>query len=189
MSIQPKTILDIWFDGYDPDIPLSSHRPPAAHWFKADEAFDARLKPIEPILEDARRGVFDDWAAEPLGRLALILLCDQVPRNLYRRHRKALDWDRKALNVVLEGLALQHDVGLDPGRRIFFYMPLMHSECLEHQLLCERLARSFLDETRQRWPHQFAYISGFVAEARRHRREIERHGCFRWRRRWGTREG
>ncbi|MCL6415564.1 DUF924 domain-containing protein [Aestuariirhabdus sp. Z084] len=79
-------------------------------------------KPGMPLLEDS-----------PKGRLASIIACDQLPRHIYRDLGKAFAWDQQARNLVQEGLVRGDDRSLSVQERVFFYMPLMHSESLAEQ--------------------------------------------------------
>jgi len=83
----PKEIIDYWFS---PET-----RP---HWFTASEAFDKAVRAhFGALYERAYAGQLDDWASTPHGALALILLLDQVPRNIFRGTARTFDSDHKAL--------------------------------------------------------------------------------------------
>jgi uncharacterized protein (DUF924 family) len=81
----------------------------------------------------AGRGEFASWESTPRRRLALILLFDQFSRCLYRGTAGAFARDREALRLALLGLQTGADAALDPVERLFFYMPLQHSESREVQ--------------------------------------------------------
>ena len=108
-----------------------------AKWFSKSDAFDAaiRLK-FEPLHLAAARGKYDAWAAEPEGALALVVLLDQFPRNLYRDSGHAFATDGKARAIAVAAIAAGHDRQVDPALRSFFYMPLEHSESLADQEAC-----------------------------------------------------
>ena len=74
------------------------------------------------------KGKLDHWAAEPHGRLALIILIDQFRRNIYRNTAEAFSKDRLALKLCVEGAMEKKDKSLTPIQRVFFYMPLQHAE-------------------------------------------------------------
>ena len=84
-------------------------------------------------MQLAAAGNLNPWLAEPRGRLALIILTDQFPRNIYRDSPLAFSFDTKALAWSLHGIEQGHDQLLQPIERAFFYLPLEHSERLEHQ--------------------------------------------------------
>src|SRR3982751_870417 len=118
------------------------------------------------MLERAARGEFASWASSPKRRLALILLFDQVPRNVYRGTAAAFAFDREALALAVEGLQLAADAALDPLERLFFYLPLEHAESMEAQNACivafERLVGEAPAELR-------GYCESTLGYARAHR--------------------
>src|SRR5580700_2529004 len=79
-------------------------------------------------IEAALRGELSNWADGPRRRLSLILLLDQFARNIYRGRARAYAGDEQALALALSGMQSGADAALDPVERIFFYMPLQHSE-------------------------------------------------------------
>jgi uncharacterized protein (DUF924 family) len=140
MSTQRRAfaILDYWF-GQRPYAPAAI-RQRMALWFGDPGAPELQPQTDEYIrtrfgalLSEAAAGRLDRWETSPRRRLALILLLDQFSRNIHRGSRRAFEYDAKALQLSLEGLSLGADAALDPVERIFFYMPLEHSESLEVQ--------------------------------------------------------
>jgi uncharacterized protein (DUF924 family) len=114
-------------------------------WFKKDAAFDDAIRlQFEPTHHAAARGEYDGWAATPEGALALLLLLDQFPRNLYRGSGHAFATDPKARHVAREAVMRGHDRATPAVMRNFFYLPYAHSEDLAEQAvgvaLCEALA-------------------------------------------------
>lgn len=103
-------------------------------WFAGGTAFDARCRDHlgEAHLAAARREL-DDWAANPEGSLALLLLLDQIPRNIYRDSGHAFASDGLALHFAVRALADGHDAGFEPALRAFFYLPMEHSEDADDQ--------------------------------------------------------
>jgi uncharacterized protein (DUF924 family) len=139
-------------------------------WFAEDEAFDAaiRLK-FEATHHAAARGDYDGWIETADGALALLILLDQFPRNLYRDSPHAYATDPLARRVAAEAVARGHDRLADPELRGFFYLPFEHSEDMADQdrsvTLCEAQARETGDE-------------GYLKWARLHRDIIARFGRF-----------
>ena len=115
-------------------------------WFKKDEAFDAQFKSrFESAHEAAASGALDNWAADAQGALALLLLLDQFPRNVFRNSPRTYATDGKALEVAKAAVDASLDQEIDdPALRAFFYLPFMHSESLADQersvALCENAA-------------------------------------------------
>ena len=130
-------VLEFWFGSGPLDAARLAER--SRFWFGGDGAESAAARDalirenLEPMLERAARGEFATWAASPKRRLALIILFDQVPRNIYRGTAAAFAFDREALALSVEGLQLAADAALDPVERLFFYLPLEHAESMEAQ--------------------------------------------------------
>ncbi|MDP3175744.1 MAG: DUF924 family protein [Phenylobacterium sp.] len=98
-------------------------------WFKAERAFDdaIRLK-FEPVHHRAARGEYDAWASGAEGALALMILLDQFPRNLYRNSAHAFATDPKARTIARRAVESGLDAQIEPELRGFFYLPFEHSE-------------------------------------------------------------
>lgn len=117
-------------------------------WFAKDDAFDRRFR--EQFLqahEMAVRGELDHWQRTPGGALALILLLDQLPRNVFRGTPRMYASDAAALRVAEAALAAGHDRHYDADLRLFFYLPFAHSEELAHQERCVTLCRELGGES------------------------------------------
>ena len=125
MTAHPNDILGFW-----------RHAGPEK-WFKRLTAFDEaiRLK-FEPVHHAAARGEYDRWATTAEGALALIILLDQFPRNLYRGSAHAFATDPKARAIARAAIEAGFDRLSDPVLRNFFYLPFEHSEDLTDQDYC-----------------------------------------------------
>lgn len=141
MPSEPQEVLDFWF-GREDEEKYGEFRD---EWFQKDEEFDRQVR--ERFLEDyerAARGEYDGWREEPESCLALVILLDQFPRNLFRDDPKTHATDDKALGVSHEAVRDGLDQKLQPFQRHFLYVPFMHSEDLEDQqrsvALFQRLA-------------------------------------------------
>ncbi len=127
-----------------------------ARWFSAKPAFDEALRlRFEPTHHAAARGNYDAWANEAEGALGLILLLDQIPRNLYRGSAHAFATDPKARALARAAIARGFDQATEPLLRPFFYLPFEHSEDLADQdesvALCQRLADETGDAETLKW--------------------------------------
>lgn len=170
----PEQILDFWFPGEPRDEPAAASA--MERWFQADPAFDEAIRvSFSDAVKHALQGGFDEWREEPGSRLALILLLDQMTRNIFRGSAEAFAGDARALALCREGLDRGHDLGLRPFERMFFYLPLEHVEdkpLQEHSVFCyEQLAK------RARPPYEAALASG-LEYAKMHRDIIVRFGRF-----------
>ena len=111
-------------------------------WFIPNPEFDRLCS--ERFLasyEDAAEGRLEDWRNEPGSCLALILLLDQFPRNMFRGTARAFATDAKARELTRHAIASGYDREVSPVKRMFFYLPLEHSENLDDQRDSVRLAR------------------------------------------------
>jgi uncharacterized protein (DUF924 family) len=128
-----------------------------------------------PAADAAARGGLDHWATTPRGRLALVLLLDQLPRNVHRGSARAFAADPAARGLTVEGLALGHDAALRPLERMFLYLPLEHSESLADQERCVALFEALEPEAP---PGAEDAFRGFTRYARWHRDIVARFGRF-----------
>ena len=125
-----KALLDFWF-GPPGDPDRERHR---EIWFKATEEFDAALcRKFLADYEAAATGALGSWEASPDGALALVLLLDQVPRNIFRGAPRAYATDAAARAAADRALARGADQKVPPAWRVFFFMPFHHSENLADQ--------------------------------------------------------
>lgn len=176
MSIptEARELLDYWFGrlgptGLPPDDRYSL-------WFSATAEVDEQLRSaFGELVADARAGRLDDWAATPEGRLALILLTDQLPRNLYRDSAAAYASDDRALEQALVGIGRGDDRALPAVMRVFFYLPLEHAEDPALQDRAVDLFEKLEREAPAGGERTFALFTDY---ARKHRDVIARFGRF-----------
>ncbi len=126
--VAPRDVLDFWFAAGKEKL------------FAKDDAFDAEItKRFKAAHEAARDGAYDGWAESAEGMLALIILLDQFPRNMYRGLPEMFAADPKAAALTRLALERKVDGEVPQAARPFIYMPLMHSEELSDQELCVKL--------------------------------------------------
>lgn len=132
-----RDILDFWF------LPLGDpdHGKPRDIWWKSTPEFDEEsTRRFGPAIDQALAGTLDGWKASPEGALALILLCDQFPRNCFRKTARAFCGDAKALEIARWALAHFYPSVFEPTVRLFFYMPFGHSEqAADQEMACTLL--------------------------------------------------
>ncbi|MBV8737304.1 MAG: DUF924 domain-containing protein [Alphaproteobacteria bacterium] len=125
-----RTLLDFWF-GPPGDPDRECHR---EIWFKSTDEFDAGLRrEFLADYEAAAAGSLGEWEASAEGALALVLMLDQVPRNIFRRTPRAYATDAAARAAADRALARGFDLMVPPAWRLFFYMPFHHSESIADQ--------------------------------------------------------
>jgi len=123
-------------------------------WFKKDAAFDAEIATrFMGVVDAATRGDLDDWAETAEGALALLIVLDQFPRNLFRGSQRAFATDAKARETARLAIANGFDRALEPDHRQFVYLPFMHSESLEDQDLSVALYETLGLEEQLRYAH------------------------------------
>ena len=111
-------------------------------WFEKDDAFDAAVRDrFLATYEAAAAGHLADWEATPDGALALIIVLDQFPRNMFRGSARTYAADPLACAAAERALARGYDQMTDPSLRTFFYLPFMHSESRLIHVVAERLYR------------------------------------------------
>ena len=126
----PQALLDFWFA---PDM--------SKKWYFAGPEFDQALREqFADSLEQASRGGLDEWRDSWEGRLALVILTDQMSRNIHRDLAAAFATDGLALEVAEQALRFGDDLWLKANKpdpwRSFLYMPFMHAENLDAQKRC-----------------------------------------------------
>lgn len=153
MNYKYENILDFWF---------SSEVKPK--WFAKDVNFDQEIKDkFEGYYEAAKKGILASWENSPLGTLALVIILDQFPRNMFRGSFLSFATDNLALSHSKKAIEKNYDAELTKEQKQFLYMPLMHSENLEDQMLSMEL---------------FSHISENNEYAKRHMEIIKRFGRF-----------
>lgn len=159
----PDAILAFWFDDAGP-----------ARWFGGGTAFDAQVRrrfaKLAHDYRTVRTVAGHPWMARADSALALVLLLDQFPRNIWRGSNAAFSLDALGLEAARLMLEAGQDLALADERRAFAYMPFMHSESLADQELCVRLCAERL-----------APGEGTLRHAIAHRDIIAKFGRFPYR--------
>ena len=130
----PQDVLDYWIGEATTSAAVAGEKNKL--WFAKSDEIDGEIREkFLPLLEAlSHLPAAEDWAARgPRERLAAIIVLDQFSRNLFRGEARAFHQDDLALLLCKDGLALRQDQGLSECERIFFYLPLEHSEAPEDQ--------------------------------------------------------
>jgi uncharacterized protein (DUF924 family) len=172
--MMPETVLEFWF-GSNPDDAIVA-KEQADLWWSKNSATDEEIRRrFETYVILAVSEQLKDWLTTPRGRLALIILTDQFPRNIYRDTARAFSCDIKALTWCIEGLEKKIDCELQPIERVFFYLPLEHSEYIEHQNLSVKCFGELVSTVPA---EQRPVFEEYLDFAIRHRESIARFGRF-----------
>jgi uncharacterized protein (DUF924 family)/uncharacterized glyoxalase superfamily protein PhnB len=159
MPMTPDDVLSFWLHEIGP-----------SRWYEQDDALDAEIRErFEPLWRKARANRLGGWADSPRGTLALLILLDQFPRNMFRGEATAFATDKRALNIAKSAVAAGMDREITEPERQFFYLPYMHSEDLTDQHACVALIADRMAE------------GDNLHHARVHRAVIERFGRFPYR--------
>jgi uncharacterized protein (DUF924 family) len=153
--------MELWFGSETPELQA-----------KQDAAIAAQFS---DLVARAARGSLASWADSPRRRLSLIILLDQFPRNIFRGQARAFAHDQQALELALSGMQSGADGALSALERMFFYMPLQHSESFEVQDESVVAYRRLLTEA----PEELGGVcQSAVESAEAHREVIRRFGRF-----------
>jgi uncharacterized protein (DUF924 family) len=160
-----RDVLDFWFcDGRDGTREI---------WFQRDDAFDAGIRArFGELVVPAREGRLDAWADTPEGALALTLVLDQFPRNLFRGSPEAFASDTPALALARRVVRERTDLRMTPTERGFAYLPFEHSESMAAQNEAVVVFEGLRDIPRAAEP------GGTIDYAWRHWHIIRRYGRF-----------
>ena len=155
MDATPKEIIDFW---YSDKI--------KGQWFTSTPELDQEiLGKYERIWEKASSGELDDWSNDPEGCLALVIILDQFPLNMFRGQAKSFKTERKSIEIAWKARKHDFDQQIDRDKLAFLYMPFMHSEDLTDQDMSVSLYReSRLDDN--------------ISFAEHHREIIRQFGRF-----------
>lgn len=166
-----NAILDYWFG----DRALN----PLANkdlWYSKKPSIDNEIRErFENQLLEAETGAFDDWAKTPDGALALVILCDQFSRNIYRGTDRSFAFDQRALKAAQIAIANRFDEKMTTPERLFLYMPFEHSEDLDQQARAVELFTKLSEEAKG---EEKTYVADSLDWAVRHFDVIEKFGRF-----------
>ena len=146
-SVTPAAILAFWRDAGP------------SRWYTPDDVFDAEVcRCFLGVWQSASAGELSSWEASDDGALALVIVLDQFPRNMFRGDSRTYSSDRLAREVAHRAIDRGADKRIDPDLREFLYLPLMHSEHLGDQLRCIELSRAAGHAESLKWAEHHADI-------------------------------
>ncbi|MCW8931156.1 MAG: DUF924 domain-containing protein [Gammaproteobacteria bacterium] len=155
MDFTPENILDYW---YCERI--------KKHWFRSTPELDAEIKEkFEGVWESAANGELNHWADTAEGALALVIILDQLPLNMFRNQPKSFQTEQLSVQIARQAIAQKMDSQLPKNQLSFLYMPLMHSENLEDQEFSVQL-------------FERAGLEDNARFARHHKEIVEKFGRF-----------
>ncbi len=153
--MDPRLVIDFWFS-------TDSQR----RWFRSTPEFDERIRAcFLPLWEEAKARRLDHWMETPEGALALVIVLDQFPLNIFRGEAEGFSTEALAREVADHAIQQRWDADMDDSRKSFFYLPFMHSEALADQHRSVQL-------------YQSAKLADGLRWAEHHRQIIRRFGRF-----------
>ena len=165
-----KNILDFWFKESLPE-----------ELFRKKNSFDKKIR--DKFLNDYEKAIineYDDWQDEPKSCLALIILLDQFSRNLFRNDKKAFEQDHKCRLIVNEAIDRGDLEKLEINEKLFFLLPLLHSEEISDHTYVHNLSNAHLKDHPQieliksSWKNHTNIIKRFKRYPHRNK-VLERH--------------
>jgi len=161
MSTVADQIIDFWLN-----------KTGEKAWYNPTDALDAEIRGnFEGHWHKAIAGTYSSWLVSPEKSLALMILLDQFPRNMFRSTAQAFASDALCLSLAKRAIVMGHDLKTSEPARQFFYLPLMHSESLMDQERCVRLMTLRMPLTGE----------NNLKHARAHRDVIRQFGRFPYR--------
>jgi uncharacterized protein (DUF924 family) len=184
-----EAILDYWFSSLDDAAALDRQSEPFracfARWYGKQPAIDDEIRTrFEPVLlattRDGRRWDEElaDWQRVPFGLLALVLLLDQFPRNMYRDSARMYAYDDLALSVATVAIREYETQPLALVQRMFLYMPLMHTENLTLQQAMVARFEGLAELAAVRSAQNVSFFRFALDYAQKHREVVETFGRF-----------
>jgi uncharacterized protein (DUF924 family) len=174
MTDKIHDLLTYWFgDLGHADLPTSER---TNLWFgENDQLKEGFLRNFSNEYQEAISGQLKEWEKTPRGRLALIILLDQFSRYCYRETINAFTYDKLAQQLSLDGINEKMDQSLTLIERVFFYMPLVHSENPDYQERSIRLYQNLVSLSMSETTQVYQL---FLAYAYAHFRVIKEFGRF-----------
>jgi len=172
--IDPEAVLSFWFE------PRATTKEGAdllgKRWFNGGKELDVEIdRRFRQAISAARSGELDAWEGSARGTLALLLLLDQYPRNVFRNHADSFASDAQALALVRRAIAGGVLDAFEVPERLFFALPFSHAEDLEAQKTAVAMVERLVFVTSSLWE---GFVVGGVDFARKHLDVIARFGRF-----------
>lgn len=174
MNTTWQSLLDWWFGADAPAGEVAARQNGLWFGYRTEQDAEARERFCD-LTEQALNGYLGDWASNPQGWLALLLLLDQLPRMIHRGTPRAFAGDARALALLERGLEHGWDRRLAAIQRVFCYMVLEHAEDLVHQ---ERAVQAFAVLLAEQDEADSPAFVSFLEFAKAHHQVIDRFGRF-----------
>lgn len=124
-----QALVDFWFS-----------EQASKHWFNSTRQFDQQLSAdYGAYWRQAKQGELDQWGETAIGSLALVILLDQIPLNIFRGKPDSFSTEAQSIVVARVAIDRGFDTEVTIRQKSFLYMPFMHSENLQDQALALEL--------------------------------------------------
>ncbi len=151
---------------------------PRQKWFQGGAQVDAEIKSqFSELIAEGRASKLTSWTQQPQGTLALLLLLDQFPRNVFRGTADAFSSDAMALDVAVNAIAKEQHKELAPLKQIFFHLPFTHDERLISQVAGVALCEAMIARN-DSGSDAMNMAEASLASAKKHLAVIQRFGRF-----------
>lgn len=179
MHTRAEAIIDYWFGSRDDLAGRREGDHQKALWWRKDPVVDAEIRnTFEADHHAAARGEFADWETDPVAVTGLIVLLDQVPRNIYRGTPHSWATDGLARGVCLRAIASGVLNSIPLSLRVFAAMPLMHSEKLADHEVGAKVFAALYAEATEKLGELGGAFAGNVDFMAKHTVIIERFGRY-----------
>ncbi|MBP9855283.1 MAG: DUF924 domain-containing protein [Candidatus Omnitrophica bacterium] len=176
MMIPFNEILEFWFEGISDETLIQKDNNPFRKWFLSSKSFDldakARFEKYFPNTD------LNYVPPSPQEQLALIILYDQLSRNIYRNMPQAFQYDQQACLLADDMIKKGKDLELMFIERLFVYMPLMHAENIRMQEISVRCFKDLSDAVKKKNPENYPYYENNLKHALRYKQIIEAYSRF-----------
>jgi uncharacterized protein (DUF924 family) len=174
-----EEILRYWFGDWDEKVPLAKDSPVARRWFSSTPALDEECRMrFEHDVVFAATEHYSRWMETAGGSAALVILLDQLPRNIHRGAPGAFAQDVMAQKVTRHTLEYGIDRQMTLPQRMFLLSPLMHAEAIEAHRVAEPHYRALVEYARAQGSANVPLYEQALHYAGRHRAIIERFGRY-----------
>ncbi|MNM50028.1 hypothetical protein D3C81_610490 [compost metagenome] len=174
MTAPWQPLLDWWFGTAETSRAIAADK--GKLWFGKRDSQDLEARErFGDQVEQALAGGLTEWAQRPEGRLALVLLLDQLPRMIFRDSPKSFSGDLRAQALVAQGIAADFDRQLRPIQRVFIYLVLEHCEHLAVQNEC--ISR-YIELVAQQPEADRTLFADYLDYAEKHQKVIAQFGRF-----------
>ncbi|BFI12994.1 hypothetical protein MPTK1_4g13540 [Marchantia polymorpha subsp. ruderalis] len=173
-TVTLEDVLQFWYRDVDAENNVFASK----SWFMGGPDFDREVEmKFGECVNLAAEGALDGWKDSVRGRLALVIVLDQFPRNIYRQSPKAYAYDEIARKITLETIEQGLDAKLNPTERTFLYMPLMHSENLRDHDIAATVFKGLADQYSDN-EHLHKYLLNTLEFEEKHRAVLEVFGRY-----------